>query len=80
MTHWTDSTGKTHELTNAKRLDIGQVAIRLNCSPRTVRRWVALGMLYPVMKHNGFFQIYEVGIADYLARNTSLSSQQKARR
>lgn len=68
---WTDSTGTTHDLSTAKRINVGEVAIRLNCSTRTVLRWISDGELKPVIKHSErFIQVYEVAVNDYIARKT----------
>lgn len=66
---WRDSLGRDHALTCAKRLSIAEVAVRLKCSVRTVRRRADDGELGPVARFSvGDIQLFACGIDDYITR------------
>lgn len=68
---WTDSLGRVHDLNHAQRVSVGIAAIRLNLCTRTILRRIAVGELYPVLKHNArCVEIYACGLDDYLVRKT----------
>lgn len=68
---YTDSKGVRHDLTTAPRLSVGEAAIKLKCSVKTVRRRLRQGQLGPVVRLSAAdVQLYAVGVADFIARNT----------
>lgn len=68
---WTDSLGRVHDLARADRLSVGEAALRLKRSTKSVLRKIRRAELYPVVQHSARdIEVYVVALDDYLARKT----------
>ena len=77
---WVDSLSKKHLLSKAKRRSIGEVATRLGCSERTVRRRLDAGEIYPTIRTTvQGVEIFDVGVDDYIHRAALRTSKEAAR-